>query len=429
MLMVMVLSLALLGRFALAAEWQWSVPDGNGRAYLWVPPDCERVRAVVVGQHNMLEQGILEHTSFRREMQNLGIADVWYVPKFEMQFDFNKGAGEHFQRIMDGLADESGYQELKKVPVVPIGHSACATYPWNFAAWNPGRTLAVLSFHGDAPQTKLTGYSGPNVDWGDRTIDGVPGLLVIGEYEWWEDRVQPALANMAKHPKAPIAFLADAGRGHFDFDDRTVDFMALFIRKAAERRLPREMPVALDAQVPLTPIDPKHGWRIDRWHKNQAPPSALAAPCDQYKGDPSDAFWCFDEEQARVTEDRYAQSRGKLLQLIGFSQDGQPTETPRCVTGADGMTFRVGTRFLETVEGKHDREGIKAGSPLGHATGPAWLPAVTPWRFGQTDRCTRPTGAITTCGFWLPIPATIDTEVPASRSWCASIRTRTGRTR
>lgn len=364
-LLLLLLSAA---RVAEAVEWQWSVPDGGGRAYLWVPPDCQRVRAVVVGQHNMLEQGILEHAAFRKEMQRLGIAEVWYTPKFEMQFYFSKGAGEHFQRIMDALAEESGYVELKTAPVVPIGHSACATYPWNFGAWNPGRTLAMLSFHGDAPLTKLTGYSGPNEDWGDRTIDGVPGLQIVGEYEWWEDRVSPALAHMAKHPKTPISFLADAGRGHFDFDDRTVEFLAMFIRKAAERRLPREMPTALDAPVPLTPIDPKDGWRIDRWHKDQSPPVAPAAPYEQYKGDPANAFWCFDEEQARATEARYATSRGKLMQLLGFVQDGKPTDRLRFTPGDDGMSFKVGTRFLEKIEDKNGKEGLPGGSPLGHAT-------------------------------------------------------------
>ena len=35
-----------------------------------------------------------------------------------------------------------------------------ATFPWNFAAWNPERTLAIISYHGDAPRTNLTGYGG-----------------------------------------------------------------------------------------------------------------------------------------------------------------------------------------------------------------------------------------------------------------------------
>ena len=61
-----------------AAEWQWSVTvdsvvspetQAHPRAFLWIPPDCRRVRAVVVGQHNLIEEGILEDTAFRREIE------------------------------------------------------------------------------------------------------------------------------------------------------------------------------------------------------------------------------------------------------------------------------------------------------------------------------------------------------------------------
>jgi len=129
------------------------------------------------------------------------------------------------------------------------------------------------------------------------------------------------------------------------------------------------MPAEFDAPVPLTPIDPKDGWRIDRWHKDQSPPTVPAAPYAEYKGNPADAFWCFDEEQARGTEARYATSRGKMPQFIGFEQGGKPIDSPRCNTGADGMTFQLGTRFLEQIEGKNDREGLKPGTPVGHSDG------------------------------------------------------------
>jgi hypothetical protein len=58
------LFLAMSAPFLHAAEWQWSAPvegvvsDETGkapRAFLWIPPDCGRVRGVVVGQHNMEE--------------------------------------------------------------------------------------------------------------------------------------------------------------------------------------------------------------------------------------------------------------------------------------------------------------------------------------------------------------------------------------
>jgi len=41
------------------AVWQYSVPLEKGterRAYLWIPPDCRRVRGVLIGLQNMLER-------------------------------------------------------------------------------------------------------------------------------------------------------------------------------------------------------------------------------------------------------------------------------------------------------------------------------------------------------------------------------------
>jgi len=368
-----------------AAEWQWSVvvdsmvsPETNDhpRAFLWIPPGCQRVRGVVVGQHNMLEEGILEHSYFRQTLADLGLAEVWITPGLDLVFDFTKGAGDQFNGMMKSLAKESGYQELEFAPVVPMGHSAAASYPWNFAAWNPARTLAVLSVHGDAPLTHLTGSGRPNPDWGDRKIDGVPGLMVEGEYEWREDRVAPALDYRNAHPAAPVSMLADVGHGHFDFSDQLVRYLALFLRKAVALRLPED--ASLDKPVKLRPVDPRQGWLIDRWRMG-GNPKAQPAPYDQYKGDPKDAFWCFDKEMAMATLN-YNNQSGKLPQLLGFVQEGrtlqQLPKTPeqvrlQFIPLEDGISFKLTGTFLDTVPDDNPSKwaGLPAGSRIGHASG------------------------------------------------------------
>jgi hypothetical protein len=369
--------LCVFGSPLQAAEWQWSAPDGEARAYLWIPPDCPRVRGIVVASHNMVEQGILEHPALRGTLARLGFAELWVVPYLDATVDFNHGAGEHFERIVADLAARSGYHELRHAPVVPLGHSACATFPWNFAAWNPARTLALISYHGDAPRTTLTGNGKPRIDWGDRTIDGIPALMVMGEYEWWEDRLTPAFAFQSAHPRTPVAFLADAGRGHFDYADRTVAFLARFIEKAATLRLPGDAP--LDRPIALKPVDPRNGWRIDRWHPG-APPSAPAAPYATYTGDPHTAFWCFDEEMARTTEAIYAGQRHKKPQLLSVTDGHQPSQkgcgepvTPRFLPQADGLTFQLTTAFLDAVPADNAKAtlwtGLPADNPLSHASG------------------------------------------------------------
>ncbi len=375
-LVIAVVTLLACSAQLFAAEWQWSVPDGNARAYLWIPPTCQRVRGVVVASHNMIEMGILEHATMRRTLANLNFAEVWVAPQLELNFDFHKGAGEHFQRVMDALAETSGYTELKIAPIVPIGHSAHATYPWNFAAWNPARTLCVLSVKGDAPQTTLTGYGRANVDWGNRNIDGIPGVMVMSEQEWRDDRLTPAITFRAAHPQSPIASYAEIGDGHFGFSDSLVEFLAMFIRKSAEQRLPPEFPTPLDAPVPLKPIDPKQGWLIDRWHKD-APPAAPPAPFDTYTGDRAQAFFCFDQEMANWIESQYASIIGKKPQLVGFVQDGKILAgepcTPAVITGDDGVTFHLTAQLLDHVAGTGGKgtlwTGLPNGAPIGHASG------------------------------------------------------------
>jgi len=364
------------------AVWQWSVPLDSSRAFLWIPPGCEQVRAVVVGQNNMIEQGILEHDFFRMEMAKLGIAEIFIAPPFEtwQTATKNDAANEKFDALLQTLADESGYGELRFAPVIPIGHSAMASYPWNFAAWNPARTLAILSVHGDAPQTTMTGNGRPNLDWGNRNIDGIPALMVMAEYEWIEGRLAPAFKFLAAHPATPVALLAEPGRGHFDYSDDLVDFLALFIRKAAVARLPEN--VSAGQPPVLKPVNPHDGWLVERWHLDQ-PRTVKPAPFAKYAGDKTEAFWAFDKETARTMQNYRAGQIGKSPQLLGFVQDGKivpQTATHQQVNlkfepEADGVTFPLVATFLDSVDGGAPNTtrwtGLPPGSPLGHAAGGA----------------------------------------------------------
>ena len=395
-LLLRILAIAMLLNVLLihtgaAADWQWSIPTSGtsgARAFLWIPPTCSHVRAVVVAQHNMIEQTILEDPDFRKALSDLGMAEVWVAPQFDGVFRFDQGAGDRFNAIMKALADESGYSELSDAPAIPMGHSAAASYPWNFAAWNPGRTLAILSIHGDAPLTNMTGSGHPNPDWGKRNIDGIPGLMVMGEYEWLEGRLAPAIKFREQHPRSPIAFLAEPGRGHFDVSKDLVHFLILFIRKSAETRLPANTP---DGQAPLLkPVHPKTGWLVERWSLNK-PREIAPAPYSSYKGDPQQAFWAFDKEMALAIQDYRADQIGKGPQLLGFVQDGKTvpqTNTHNQVAlrfepMADGMTFKLSGTFLDTVEAGSPNlsrwTGLPVGSPLGHATGggPITLSRIT----------------------------------------------------
>lgn len=353
-----------------SSVWQWSVEadyispetDKKSEAFLWIPENCERVNAVVFGQHNMCEETIFEHPKFRKTMSELGFAVVWITPIINFSWDVNSGCKDIFDKVLVDLAEKSGYYEIKKVPIIPLGHSAMATFPWNFSAWSPERTLAVISYKGDAPRTNLTGYGGANLEWGrTRNIDGIPSLMIEGEYEWWEARVNPALAFRMMYPESCISFLCDAGHGHFDVSDEVVEYISLFIKKSVQYRL--------NEDGTLKKTDNEKGWLAERW--SELKKRNKTAPFAKYKGDPHDAFWYFDGEIAEATEEYYALNVGKKMQYISFTQEGKLLQyQPKAHVKyslpfkpeEDGITFKIGTEYSDstrsTISKSHSTKNI-----------------------------------------------------------------------
>lgn len=320
-------------------------------AYLWIPDGCRKVKAVVLAQQNMTEEAIFRMPAFQKEMKRMDVGLVWVAPWFSQKWDPQTGAQQIFEEMMVGLAGQSGHSELATVPVVPLGHSAQATFPWNFAAWNPDRTLCIVSFHGDAPRTNLCGFGTANVEWGrQRNIDGIPGLMIEGEYEWWDARVRPALAFRMMYPEACISFLCDAGRGHFDCGESTALYIAKFIGKSLEQRL--------CADGTLKKVDPKKGWLLpapesdsDAVESAALPvfPDISAAPYSEYRGDVHTAFWYFDREMAGLTQRRYDETKGKKMQYVGFEYGGRLVPYSDKVQGGMRIHFDGGGRDSITI--------------------------------------------------------------------------------
>ncbi|MES2279006.1 MAG: hypothetical protein V4592_23440 [Bacteroidota bacterium] len=365
------------------AVWQWSVKVKNARenngvakAYLWIAPECRRVRAFIFAQNNMEEQSILENPQFRKEMGKLGIAEVWVSPSFDHLFDFEKGAGETFTDLMNELAGVSGYDELSYAPFIGMGHSAAASAPYYMAAWNPERTLAAISVSGQWPYFRNPSFA-PDI-WGARTIDFVPCLETMGEYEAANTVSAEGLKERQAHSLIPLSMLANPAQGHFAATDEKCVYLALYIAKALKYRLPEL--TAKGKKPHLKKIDPtKTGWLVDKWRFDQQP-TAPPAPVGNYQGDPAQAFWFFDEELAKATATYQAKHRNQQPQLIGYVENnkmvGQRSTHQqvnlRFKPEADGITFKLHAAFYDTVpvgsprpKGWADRP---VGQPVGHST-------------------------------------------------------------
>lgn len=263
------------------------------RAYIRLPRGASEVSAVLYCHQNMTEEVLFRSPEFCSAMDSIGVA-MAFIQRGSQNWDTTKGCQERFEQIMNDFAKGTEHPEIANAPVIPFGHSAQATFPWNFAAWNPDRTLCIISFHGDAPRTNLCGYGRENIEWGrTRNIDSIPGLMIEGEYEWWEDRVRPALAFRMMYPESRISFLCDAGKGHFDMSEETQRYIARFIKKSLKN--PR----------------PAGGVYYSRWNADGTE-----------SNDPHDCFWYHDREMADLTKAIYATSRGKKMQYLGAKING-----------------------------------------------------------------------------------------------------------
>ena len=212
--------------------------DEGQRVCVRLPRGAREVKAVLYCHQNMTEEVLFRSDRFTRQMDSLGVA-MAFVQSGSQNWDVADGCQERFERIMADVSSGTEHPEIETAPIIPFGHSAQATFPWNFAAWNPDRTLCIISFHGDAPRTNLCGYGRANIEWGrTRNIDRIPGLMIEGEYEWWDARVRPALAFKMMYPDSRISFLCDAGKGHFDLCEETQEYIVRFIAKSLENPRP-----------------------------------------------------------------------------------------------------------------------------------------------------------------------------------------------
>lgn len=283
------------------ATFDFSTGTHGNRAYIRLPRGRKEVQAVLYCHQNMTEEVLFRSHFFCHKMDSLGVA-MAFIQRGSQNWDITMKdengftCQQRFEQLMQEFARGTEHPEIASCPVIPFGHSAQATFPWNFAAWNPDRTLCIISYHGDAPRTNLCGYGRANIEWGrTRNIDHIPGLMIEGEYEWWEARVRPALAFQMMYPDSRISFLCDAGKGHFDLCEQTQDYIARFIAKALAN--PR----------------PTGGIYYSRWQEGGTETA-----------DSHEQFWYQDEEMVALTQARYKESLGKHMQYLSASINGKP---------------------------------------------------------------------------------------------------------
>lgn len=355
--------------------YQYSVKEGGRTAYLWLPPDCKYVKGVIISLSNLLERDWLEDPLIRKTAADIGLGIIWIgnAQRGDQSFtaDMKPGAEVVFQKMMDSFAIESGYDELKTAPVIPMGHSANGQFAWTFTNALPERTIAAIPIK--------------TVPFPDTLkFKGIPLCYVVGQTtEWPQFRVPDpatkpgerdfywpvvrdgALALRAKSADNLISVVTDPGGGHFDWSDHVAQFVALYIKKACEYRLP------VQGQFPLKPIRKETGWLTGTGGMDKD--EFEAAPYSSYKGGAAKGYWFFDKETALAAVKFEGDRVKRKKQMLSFVQDGQLLNVAKIGYAAlkfepeqDGLTFNLKGDFLPELP----KELIGAGEKLGHAPGP-----------------------------------------------------------
>jgi hypothetical protein len=386
---------------SLAAVWQWSVPvpslEGR-RAYLWVPPDCTRVRGLVVACQNMLEQPLFERPAFRAAAAANGLGlvlifsghdkgmnddkdphhptrsylDIFLNPNYPNGNEDPPSAGKALQKALDDLADESGYGEIRYAPIMPVGHSSAGSFVWHLYRWDPSRLFAMMPFKTGAKD------------------DGPAGIPIFDvNSEWFEygnwDMHNVGLAapdggvgvsRSRTHDKNSLyGYYVDIGGGHCDVSDDSMEVVGLFLKKAVAARIPENAP--MDAPVQLKPVAADSGALLDP--ATFGKPEGKAYPYGSYPGDPNEALWYLDEELADAVQSHVAAELAKKPQQIGFVQNGHVSTDARMTVMspdflADGATFRVQAAYVDHIDhanyGRDHPDYYPTDAPLGHGTAP-----------------------------------------------------------
>jgi len=403
---------------ARAALYQWSAKNGepNRRIFLWIPEDCKRVRGIVLAMKNLSEIGITDDPAFREACRNQQVGILWVSEDYEAkgfaksafssdwgwqgglsdkdQEEYNRlreslrkpdvlpedkqearekletwnrelvdAAGPILDSILKLMADESGYEEIARAPLLFIGHSMSGLICFHAPYRIPDRCWGSIPFK--------TGVRGAPEDIPADNMHGVPVMYVNQiAVEGPKGTSDPnnSCISIRKDTDNLICQLFDWGGHHLDTTHELAKIAALFIEKAGKYRLSDEIPAT--GFPKLKDLKASDGWLATSILEPEQYPMA---PERAYTGPKDKAFWFFDKEMAKAVTNFEIENRKKLPQYVTATSDGNaleplsgPFETIRVPIETavdDGWSVKLKASLLDTVPSTDPAKRL----PTGHA--------------------------------------------------------------
>jgi len=359
--------------------FQYSVPvaadKGGSAAFLWIPPKAKQVRGVAVGGMTLMEREFAKDPRIRKACAEKRVAIVFLKCGL---------AKVDLQKVLDDLAKVSGYRELSVAPLMFVGHSAGGPQAKALAVKLAGRCFGLVQYRGGGP------------GGGKPVPPGIPTLMMLGQFdefggtmrrgdgrETWEGGRDHVAAFRAQDERNLASIVVEPGAGHFAWSGRNAAYLALFIRKAAEARIPATWPVDAAKPVALREIKHRSGWLTNLTIKSAG--EFKPAPYDRYRGEKANAAWHFDEEIAKATVAFHAGRFARKDQFIKWNDPywvdaGTRFFFTRLKWTGDGQTFEVHPVYADMYPSQHKGRGPrwpKAGRPVGHSAAPIRIKRVS----------------------------------------------------
>lgn len=359
------------------AVFQYTVPvksDKNpSAAFLWIPPEARQVRGVVMAGMTLMEREFVKDPVIRKACADEQLAIVF--------LQCGLGAADP-GKVLGDLAEISGYRELPMAPLFFVGHSAGGPQAKARAIEMSSRCFGLMQYRGGVPG-------------GQETVPpGVPALMMVGQFDEfggvmrdeagreaaWESGAEGLAAFRAQNAGNLGSIVAEPGAGHFAWSERNAAYFALFLRKAAQARIPDWAP---DAREPVQcrQVDHRRGWLTALAMRK--PGEFHAAPHEEFKGEKSGAAWHFDKEMAEATA-AYHAAFGRKDQFVKWTDPVWVDAGARYFfTGlkwvGDGQTFEVHPEYADAYPQPQSGgpRWAQAGQPAGRSKAPILIKPVS----------------------------------------------------
>jgi len=213
---------------------------------MWIAPGTKHVRGLILATKILAEEAFVNNPSIRKVAAEEGLAIIKSDAKAYAMFDITKGEDLLLMRMLHKLAQISGFPEIEFAPWLTFGHSTAGHFAKNLAYWKPERTFGIVYFKSGQfhyPKWTIPGTS----------IQNIPVLAINGQFEeygphgphpkgeslqaqWLAVRDTFMLMRKTGHL---VSLIVEPGRGHTNFSQKDADYIALFIKKAAQYKIAR----------------------------------------------------------------------------------------------------------------------------------------------------------------------------------------------